>query len=128
MKSALIFLPVMALALASCGKSDDPTPEPQADAALSTVDASMISDGLAIVEENCTGCHAIGMSDESPRTDAPPLRTVFADLDPEAIAADFREGIHVGANDMPDFDFGPIGTEAVIEYVKSIQTSVPAEE
>jgi hypothetical protein len=28
---------------------------------------------------------------------------------------------------MPDFDFGPLGTEAVISYLKSIQESVPSE-
>ncbi|MAK60394.1 MAG: hypothetical protein CMK09_05405 [Ponticaulis sp.] len=128
MKPALLSLPFLALVLASCGNSEDPASSATQAAEMPGPDAGMISDGLAIVEEHCTACHAIGLSDDSPRTDAPPLRTVFADLDPEAIAADFREGIHVGANDMPDFDFGPKGTEAVIEYVKSIQTSVPAAE
>ena len=75
----------------------------------------------------CTSCHAIGATGASPRTDAPELRTVFREFDPEAISADFREGIHVGAPDMPDFDFGPLGTEALIAYLQSIQTEVPAQ-
>lgn len=85
------------------------------------VQAGLVADGLAIVEENCTTCHAIGATGESPRYDAPPLRTVLKDRDREALSDDFREGIHVGADDMPDFDFGPLGTDAVIAYLTSIQ-------
>lgn len=84
-------------------------------------DAALIANGRDIVEVQCTSCHAIGADDESPRTDAPPLRTVLADYDPEALADDFREHIHVGHPDMPDFDFGPIGTDAVLAYLISIQ-------
>lgn len=85
------------------------------------IQAGLVADGFAIVEENCTTCHAIGASGESPRYDAPPLRTVLKDRDREALSDDFREGIHVGADDMPDFDFGPLGTDAVIAYLASIQ-------
>ena len=82
---------------------------------------SLISQGKELVETNCRSCHAIERSDESRREDAPPLRTVLANLDPDSLAMDFREGIHVGATDMPDFDFGPIGTDALIAYLQSIQ-------
>lgn len=83
--------------------------------------AGLIADGQAIVEKNCTACHAVGLTGESPRYDAPLLRNVLTDRDVEALRDDFREGIHVGADDMPDFDFGPLGTDAVIAYIESIQ-------
>ena len=126
MKSAALLLPAFILTLAACSQSDT-----AADAPVETITAEervdLISEGRAIVEDNCTACHAIGAEGDSPRQDAPPLRTVFAEFDPEAIGDDFREGIHVGAIDMPDFDFGPLGTEALIVYLQSIQTEVAAD-
>lgn len=107
------------LTLAACSQDDAPTGDgatgmPQADAAL-------IADGQAIAQAQCAGCHAIGASGESPRTDAPALRHVLDDYAPEALAEDFREHIHVGHPDMPDFDFGTRGTDALLAYLVSIQ-------
>lgn len=126
MKSAALLLPAFILALSACTQSDDVESAP-VNTAVMEEQANLISEGRAIVEENCTTCHAIGAEGDSPRQDAPPLRTVFAEFDPEAIGDDFREGIHVGAVDMPDFDFGPLGTEALIAYLQSIQTEVSAD-
>jgi len=85
--------------------------------------AAQLADGRAIVERQCSGCHATGVTGKSPRSDAPPLRHVLADYAPEALAQDFREGIHVGHPDMPDFDFNPRGTDAVLAYLVSIQAA-----
>jgi len=41
-------------------------------------EAAKIAEGLAIVQTSCASCHAIGVSGNSPREDAPPLRTVLA--------------------------------------------------
>jgi mono/diheme cytochrome c family protein len=84
-------------------------------------DAGLIADGRAIAEAQCAGCHAIAKTGESPRTDAPPLRHVLDDYAPEALAQDFREHIHVGHADMPDFDFGTRGTDALLAYLVSIR-------
>ena len=84
-------------------------------------EAAQVAEGLAIVQSSCVSCHAIGVSGNSPREDAPPLRTVLANYNAESLADDFREDIHVGHPDMPDFDFGPKGTDDVIAYLKSIQ-------
>lgn len=91
------------------------------DSAVSTSNAAQITEGLSIVTSNCASCHNIGTSGDSPRVDAPPLRTVLANYNAESLADDFREHIHVGHPDMPDFDFGPKGTDAVIAYLSSIQ-------
>ena len=135
MKPVLSLLVPSLLLLAACGGSEEPevaaTPAPEVTETPAEIagesEAAMISDGRAIVEQNCAGCHAIGSDDDSPRLEAPPLRFVLEELDREALSADFREGIHVGAVDMPDFDFGPLGTEAVFDYISSIQVSIPAD-
>lgn len=84
-------------------------------------EAERIAEGRMIVEANCASCHSTDVSGISPREDAPPLRTVLASYNAESLADDFRESIHVGHPDMPDFDFGPKGTDEVIAYLKSIQ-------
>ena len=132
MKGICVPLLLSTILVASCGQSDQTEPEtptsPASTAPASTgPSAAMISDGRAIAEANCASCHAIGTTGDSPRTDAPAFRVIMRDVNPEALSDDFREGIHVGATDMPDFDLGPRGTDAIVEYLKSIQVSVPAE-
>lgn len=105
----MIFVPAM---LIGCQSQDS---------AMLSGDAAQIAEGLSIVTTNCTSCHNVGTSGDSPRADAPPLRTVLANYNAESLADDFREHIHVGHPDMPDFDFGPKGTDEVIAYLKSIQ-------
>lgn len=87
----------------------------------------MIESGREIVEAQCVTCHATGVESDSPRPDAPPLRTILADYPADALAEDFREHVHVGHEDMPDFDFGPLGTDHVLAYLQSIQVSNAAE-
>lgn len=121
-------VPLIALAACSAEAPNSGTGITEADVVDVAEDkATLISDGRAIVEQNCSTCHSVGSAGDSPRMDAPPLRFVLADYNSEALAEDFREHIHVGHPDMPDFDFGPLGTEAVISYLKSIQESVPSE-
>ncbi|MAP94315.1 MAG: hypothetical protein CMK07_05130 [Ponticaulis sp.] len=119
------------LSLAACGPSDPPVAPPETEsetaAELDTALHDDIENGRAIVVENCTSCHAVGPDGESPRTDAPPLRYALSGLSAEALSDNFREGIHVGAVDMPDFDFGPRGTASVVAYIQSIQEAPPAE-
>lgn len=89
-------------------------------------DEDLLESGRGIAETHCAACHAIGSDDLSPRTDAPPLRTVLETYDPEALATDFRERLRVGHADMPDYDFGPIGTDGLLAYIQSI-TADPTE-
>ena len=104
------------------------TPPQQAPAPEETVadpvvsgEAALVENGRDIAEMHCAFCHAIGSEGDSPRADAPPLRTVLADYDPDALAYDFREGLDVGHPDMPDFNLGPKGTDSILAYLVSIQ-------
>ena len=88
---------------------------------LSSLDAPYIQLGQEITETHCAVCHTAGRIGASPRPDAPPLRTVLNNYNSEALADDFREHIHVGHPDMPDFDFSVKETEGLLSYLRSIQ-------
>jgi len=90
-------------------------------------DGSLIETGRDIAERNCAVCHAIGETGESPREGVPPLRTVLADFDIEALATDFREHVQIGNDIMPEFDFSPLHTDALMAYLLTIET-LPSEE
>lgn len=132
------------LILAGCGqKAPEPdapaVPEPTAQAAAPLpsapvfdvealgipMDEGSIADGKAIAETHCAICHAMG-NEASLRADAPPLRYVLSYYSPENLAEDFRAGIHVGHEDMPDFVFGDLGMDVLLAYLVSIQEAPPA--
>lgn len=111
------------------------TPEPQPapagpifDAAALGIptDADSIADGRVIAVDTCSNCHGI---DKEPnvRADAPPLRYVLSMYPPESLAENFRAGIHVGHEDMPDFVFGDLGMDVLLSYLITIQEAPPAE-
>jgi cytochrome c len=80
-----------------------------------------VDKGRALVEANCSRCHAIGKEGESPHKDAPPFRTLSSKYPVEDLAESLAEGIFSGHPDMPIFVFGPTDVEAIIEYLESIQ-------
>lgn len=112
-----VFIPFW-VGLSACSAEQTPVPTEEI---ADTFESELVENGRDIIEAQCAACHATGSTGASPRADAPPLRTVLAQYNSEALADEFREGIHVGHPDMPDFDFGPIGTDAVIAYLQSIQ-------
>jgi cytochrome c len=93
-------------------------------AAASVKAETLVEKGRAIAEANCSRCHAIGKSGESPNPKSPPFRTLaskypLADLE-EALA----EGIVVGHEgvEMPAFVLTPPQIEALLAYLASVQT------
>lgn len=90
------------------------------------MDAESIADGRDIAAHQCSNCHGLDR-DASLRTDAPPLRYILSIYAPESLAEDFRAGIHVGHEDMPDFVFGDLGMDVLLAYLVSIQETPPAQ-
>lgn len=78
--------------------------------------------GRDLVVRECASCHAIDQNKASPRPDAPPMNTLLSRYDPEMLAEDLIEGIRVGHDDMPHFDFNPIAADALVAYLKSIES------
>ena len=91
------------------------------------MDEASIADGEAIAQTHCAICHGMGQ-DASLRADAPPLRFVLSLYSPENLSEDFRAGIHVGHETMPDFVFGDLGMDVLLAYLVSIQETPTIEE
>lgn len=103
---------VLLLSSFGCQRSEAPANE---------FDKSFLELGRQIVETHCAACHTASASGESARADAPALRNVLETYNPNALADDFREHIHVGHLDMPDYDFTVKETEGLLAYLWSIQ-------
>lgn len=91
------------------------------------MDEASIADGKAIAQTHCAICHGLDQ-DASLRADAPPLRYVLSLYSPENLSEDFRAGIHVGHENMPDFVFGDLGMDVLLAYLVSIQETPTLEE
>jgi mono/diheme cytochrome c family protein len=86
-----------------------------------TSQSASIARGLAIVQENCSRCHAVGSSDASPLAKAPPFRELHKKYNVEGLAEALAEGIVTGHGEMPAFAFDPPDVDAIIQYLKSLE-------
>jgi cytochrome c len=79
--------------------------------------------GQAIVKANCSRCHAIGATGESPNPKSPPFRTLSKKYPVRNLEEALAEGIIVGHENeqMPPFEFSPSQVEAIIAYLSSVQ-------
>ncbi|MGB7286011.1 MAG: cytochrome c [Salaquimonas sp.] len=80
-----------------------------------------VSHGKRLVSENCAGCHAIGLDDESTHKEAPPFRNLSMFYPIEALEEAFAEGIESGHPDMPVFDASLLDLQDILAYIESIQ-------
>lgn len=88
--------------------------------------SALVADGRAVAEAQCARCHAVGEFGESPRAEAPAFRTILTRYDAEALEEELIEGIQLN-HTMPEFQFNPQGADALIAYLRSIQTSEASE-
>ena len=57
--------------------------------ALAADDAKMIAEGKRLAEINCTKCHNIEATGESPLTDSPPFREIAKNYEVDGIVIDW---------------------------------------
>jgi mono/diheme cytochrome c family protein len=88
--------------------------------------AELAASGRDIAEAQCAACHAVGEYGTSPNPNAPVFRTLFTRYRAEVLEQELIEGIRV-SHPMPEFQFNPQGTDALIQYLHSIQDAPPAE-
>ncbi len=83
--------------------------------------ADDLKQGEALLTRDCSRCHAVGPTGNSPRADAPAFRTLSSRYPIESLEEALGEGIMSGHPDMPEFkyDAGDVGD--IIDYLKSIQ-------
>jgi cytochrome c len=86
-----------------------------------TEQAVLVAAGLRVAQANCASCHAIGRTGASPNPMSPPLRTLGARYEIEALAESFAEGVFVGHPMMPQFRLEPEAIDQLLAYIESIQ-------
>ena len=111
----LVVAALSAVLLAACASQEE------ADNA-----ALLAADGRDIAEAQCAGCHAVGPYGESPRTGAPPFRTILSRYSGDVLEEELINGIRV-SHPMPEFQFNPQSTDALLAYLRSVQEPAPAQ-
>jgi len=76
--------------------------------------------GHALLEANCSRCHAIGKDDASKHPEALPFREVVKRYPPDNLAEALAEGISSGHPDMPEFVSQPPEIEAIVTYLGTL--------
>lgn len=76
--------------------------------------------GKELAELNCTTCHNIEKTGESPFAAAPPFRTIPQKYDPSELEEAFVEGIVVGHPAMPEWEMTPEQAAALTEFIASL--------
>lgn len=76
--------------------------------------------GRAFAMENCSRCHAVGATGESPREGAPRFRNFQTMWPLESLEEALGEGIVVGHPDMPQFELDGQQIEDLLAYLASL--------
>ena len=79
-----------------------------------------IAAGRAFAQENCSRCHAVGETGQSPREDAPLFRDFQTMWPLESLEEALGEGIAVGHPDMPQFELEPDQIDDLLAYLASL--------
>jgi mono/diheme cytochrome c family protein len=82
--------------------------------------AAQAQSGMELAEENCSRCHAIGATGDSPLPEAPPFREIAQRYPAESLAERFAEGITTGHDEMPEFVFSTEDVGLLVEYFASL--------
>ena len=85
-------------------------------------DEALIAAGKTFAEETCSGCHAVGIEEDSPREGAPRFRELSQGYPVESLEEALAEGIVTAHPDMPQIEMSPEEIGAFLAYLESIQT------
>jgi mono/diheme cytochrome c family protein len=116
---------ILSFALLSCIE-DGPLPAPATRVDAATA-ASQIEDGREIAATSCASCHAIGKTGASPDPKAPVWRSLLSRYDGDMLATELAEGMRVAHAPMPQFRFRPEAVDALLAYMRSVQTDDPGQ-
>ena len=83
-------------------------------------------EGRALVEANCSGCHGVGLTDESPHPDAPPFRTLSERYPIDTLDETLSHGFTITHPDMPDFLATASQIDEITAYIVSLQSIRPS--
>ena len=76
--------------------------------------------GRQLAELNCSTCHNIDKTGDSPFEAAPPFRTIPQKYDPRELEEAFVEGIVVGHPAMPEWEMTSEQASALSAFIASL--------
>lgn len=85
----------------------------------------LIGRGGAIAAANCGKCHAVGQTDASPQKITPPFRALGERYPVDMLVEAQKTGVVGGHDEMPMFDIGVDGVEALLAYIDSLAPAGP---
>jgi mono/diheme cytochrome c family protein len=84
------------------------------------------SDGKMLLEKNCSRCHSIDATGQSPLAQAPPLREIYLKYPIEQLEYGFAEGMGSKHREMPQIQFSNEQVSAILNYLGSITGVAPS--
>jgi cytochrome c len=100
---------------------------PMGAGALAADNRGSAIDGKAVLEKNCSRCHSIEATGESPLKGAPPLREIYLRYPIEQLEYGFAEGMGSKHRQMPQIQFSTEEISAILNYLGSITGITPSE-
>lgn len=83
--------------------------------------SASIGRGLQLAERNCSQCHAIGMSGESPNAMAPAFRELHRRYPAGSLEEAFGKGLLTHTAAMPKIRLSPAETADLVAYFKAMR-------
>ena len=117
----IVMFPLLALVLAACSGEEEIRESQKAPL------SQQIAEGRGIASTMCAGCHGMDDDEEGVRGNTIALKYVLNRMDPETLHSNFEQGIKIGHPDMPEFVFGPLGSDVLLAYLESIREPDPTE-
>jgi mono/diheme cytochrome c family protein len=77
--------------------------------------------GAVLAQNQCSACHAVGRTGDSPAPEAPPFRALSPQYRVATLEQALKEGISAGHPAMPTFHYTTADADALIAYLQSIQ-------
>jgi tetratricopeptide (TPR) repeat protein len=90
-----------------------------ASGALAAETDAYVKEGKQMVEAKCSGCHAVGLTGDSPNPRSPPFRKLFERHPGLALREPLSRGIAAPHEDMPNFKLTDQQIDRIIAYVNS---------
>ena len=83
-------------------------------------DARTIAEGRRIAQSKCASCHSIDQSSVSPNPGAPAFRDFVFLNEPDWVAYRLIDGMRLGHDSMPLFDFDVRSADALMAYISTL--------
>ena len=84
------------------------------------------SNGRMLLQKNCSRCHSIDPTGQSPLEQAPPLREIYLRYPVEQLEYGFAEGMGSKHQEMPQIQFSSEQVSAILDYLGSITGVAPS--